>query len=108
MSDGPALDQFLDYSKVKWSRDLKKDLQRGVYAEFDEHLIRGALYRPFTRRLLYLADLLNDRPGLRAFFPKARVDENLVIVTSDIAYRSFLHQHLGIQLCYRLALMRFR
>jgi predicted helicase len=87
---GQALDQFLDYSKLKWSRDLKKDLQRGKSAEFDEARIRTALYRPFTKRYLYLADLLNDSPGLsRSFFPDDAAElDNRVIVTSDVAYRS--------------------
>jgi predicted helicase len=87
---GQAFDRFLNYSKVKWSRDLKKDLQRGRYAEFIEAQIRTAVYRPFTKRHLYLADLLNDTPGLcRAFFPSdAAGIDNRMLVTSDLAYRS--------------------
>ena len=89
-AEGQALDQFLDYSKVKWSRDLKKDLRRGICAEFSEDLIRTALYRPFTKRYLYLGEILNDTPGLaRSFFPKGtRKDENCAIIVSDLAYRS--------------------
>lgn len=69
---GEALDAFLDYSRVKWSRDLKQDLLRGRYAEFDASLIRIALYRPFTKRFLYFSDLVNDTPGLSlSFFPNA-------------------------------------
>jgi len=88
--EGQAFDRFLDYSKVKWSRDLKKDLQRGRFAQFVEAQIRTAAYRPFTKRYLYLADLLNDTPGLcRAFFPSdAAGIDNRVLVTSDLAYRS--------------------
>jgi predicted helicase len=87
---GQAFDRFLNYSKVKWSRDLKKDLRRGRYAEFIEAQIRTAAYRPFTKRYLYLADLLNDTPGLcRAFFPTdAAGIDNRMLVTSDLAYRS--------------------
>ena len=75
---------------MKWSRDLKKDLQGGKYAEFDEAHIRTALYRPFTERYLYLADVLNDSPGLsRSLFPDEVAEcENRVILTSDVAYRS--------------------
>src|SRR5208337_3221243 len=82
--EGQAFDRFLDYSKVKWSRDLKKDLQRGRFAQFVEAQIRTAAYRPFTKRYLYLADLLNDTPGLcRAFFPSdAAGIDNRVLVTS--------------------------
>ena len=87
---GQALDQFLDYSKVKWSRDLKKDLIRGRDAQYDESHIRTALYRPFATRFLYLADLVNDSPGQsESFFPKGCPDvDNRVMAASDIAYRS--------------------
>jgi predicted helicase len=53
--EGEALDAFLDYSKVKWSRDLKKDLARGRYADFEDALMMrfietgssvAAVYRP--------------------------------------------------------------
>ncbi len=87
---GQAFDRFLNYSKVKWSRDLKQDLRRRRYAEFNESRIKTAEYRPFTKRYLYLADLLNDTPGLcRSFFPNdtAAID-NRMLVTSDLAYRS--------------------
>jgi predicted helicase len=83
--EGQALDQFLDYSKVKWSRDLKKDLQRGRYAEFDPNCVRRALYRPFTTRFLYLADLMNDTPGLsRTFFPDSKGEnQNLAVCCTN-------------------------
>jgi predicted helicase len=94
-AEGQALDRFLDYSKVKWSRDLKKDLMRGRYAQFHKNCIRTTLYRPFSKRFLYLADLLNDSPGLSgSFFPvEAPCSGNLVIATSDIAYRS---RHINV------------
>jgi len=85
-----ALDQFLDYSNVKWSRDLKKDLIRGKDAQFGDSHIRTALYRPFATRFLYLADLVNDSPGQsESFFPSGCPDrDNRIMATSDIAYRS--------------------
>ncbi|MFN8498222.1 MAG: type ISP restriction/modification enzyme [Anaerolineae bacterium] len=45
------VDDFVtdDETALKWSRDLKLDLQRGRYAEFSEAKIRHALYRPFVR-----------------------------------------------------------
>jgi predicted helicase len=93
VAEGVALDRFLDYSKVKWSRDLKKDLRRGRYAEFDEESIRSALYRPFTKRFLYLADLLNDTPGLsRSFFPDegAEGKNKAFVVTSYGSEKPFM------------------
>lgn len=92
-ADGAALDRFLNYAKVKWSRDLKKDLRRGSYAEFDERFIRTATYRPFTKRFLYLADLMNDTPGLsRSFFPDDPAEEKnrAIVVTSYGSEKPFM------------------
>ena len=90
---GEALDAFLDYSKVKWSRDLKKDLIRGRYAEFDASLIRTALYRPFTQQFLYFADLVNDTPGLSlSFFPKTSGESRnrAIVLTSYGSEKPFM------------------
>lgn len=53
------IDQFVNYESVVWDRDLKSDLQRGAYGEFDTTKIRAALYRPFTKRFLFFDRLLN-------------------------------------------------
>ena len=34
--DKKPLDDFVRYDRIKWSRDLKLDLQRGNFAVFDE------------------------------------------------------------------------
>ncbi len=91
--EGEALDAFLDYSKVKWSRDLKKDLARGRYAEFDVALIRVALYRPYSKRHLYFADLVNDTPGLsRSFFPTSETGpkNRAIVLTSYGSEKPFM------------------
>ena len=50
------IDNFVDRdeAKIKWSSRLKETLTRGVYAEFKEDKIRSVLYRPFTKRFLFL------------------------------------------------------
>ena len=50
-----SIDDFVvsDDTKIKWSRDLKVKLKRGVIAEYAEDKIRGSLYRPFTKLNLY-------------------------------------------------------
>jgi len=35
----PNVDAFVNYAGIKWSRDLKKDLERGVSAEYSESKI---------------------------------------------------------------------
>src|SRR5207245_1438999 len=49
------VDSFVHYDKVKWSRNLKRDLKNGHYAKFDAHSIRRSLYRPFVSKWLYFA-----------------------------------------------------
>ncbi len=54
------VDNFVRYDRIKWSRDLKQDLQRGNYAEFDEAKIRAGLYRPFCKQHLFFDRILNE------------------------------------------------
>ena len=90
---GEALDTFLNYSKVKWSRDLKKDLERLRSAEFDPALIRNAYYRPFSKRFLYFADLVDDTPGLSWFFFPSNETESknrMIALTSYGSEKPFM------------------
>jgi len=91
---GKKLDDFLDYSKVKWSSTLKLRAQRAKYAEFSKERIREVFYRSFTRRYLYLDDLLVDRPGSsRTFIPsEAARNENLVICCTNHTQIPFIAQ----------------
>jgi predicted helicase len=56
----PAIDEFVDYSKIDWSRDLKADLMRGTRAKFSDDRVRLALYRPYAARVIYFDDVLNE------------------------------------------------
>jgi predicted helicase len=49
--------------KIKWSSRLKECLARGQYAEFDAAKLRSALYRPYTKRLVFFDTVLNQRTG---------------------------------------------
>jgi len=57
---GAKVDEFVRYDTIKWSRDLKLDLQRANYARFDESKIRTALYRPFCKQHLFFDRILNE------------------------------------------------
>jgi len=83
-------DEFVSYDKIVWDRDLKKDLRRGKYAQFDEHKLRTALYRPFNKRPLFFDRLLNAEVySLERVFPNADTEtENRAIVLSQIGHRS--------------------
>jgi predicted helicase len=80
---GVNVDDFVlaDDTRIKWSRDLKLDLQRGNYASFDESKVRHALYRPFCKQWLFLDRVLNEEVYQQPdFFPTpATESENCVI-----------------------------
>jgi predicted helicase len=84
------IDSFLSTKDVKWSESLKRDLQRGIKLAYDEKYVTTSLYRPFSRRCLYLAPTIVDRPGKneRFFAVKESYDENEVIAVSDRGFRS--------------------
>jgi predicted helicase len=84
------VDDFVRYDRVKWSRNLKRDLRNERYVQFDESKIRRATYRPYINKFLYYADIVVDEPGTNAtFFPTlASEGENIAIVVSDHGYRA--------------------
>src|SRR5665213_3535205 len=45
---------------IKWSRDLKQDVQRGKVAEFAPEKIRRSLYRAFAKQWLYFDRIMNE------------------------------------------------
>jgi predicted helicase len=77
------VDEFVGYDKIKWSRDLKLDLQRGHYATFEAAKIRTAIYRPFCRRYLFFDRILNEEVYVNpSIFPTpASEQENCIIWT---------------------------
>lgn len=86
------IDDFVTYDdrRIKWSRDLKLDAQRGRHAVFSENKLRSALYRPFTKQHLFFDRVLNEEVyGLPACFPTPESEqENTTIVISDIGHRA--------------------
>ena len=82
---GVDLDEFIDYSDIKWSENLKRSLKSHIELAFDSSLIRRGLYRPFTSRFLYLSDVAVDRPGLmRRFFRLANERDNQAIAITAL------------------------
>jgi predicted helicase len=63
-SEVQNIDDFIDYSRVKWSSTLKRHLQRCQHAQFADARVRLSLYRPFTKQHLYYDRLFVDRPAL--------------------------------------------
>ena len=54
-----------EYShEIPWSSRLKESLARGQYASFSEEKVRNSVYRPFTKRWVFLDKILNQRTGI--------------------------------------------
>ncbi|HUY37038.1 MAG TPA: type ISP restriction/modification enzyme [Pirellulales bacterium] len=80
------IDAFLDYSKVKWSRNLKRSLRNEQSLDYDPDCFRDALYRPFSKRFLYFADIAVDELGqMPKIFPTTESErENRVIALTTL------------------------
>lgn len=91
----PKVDSFVAYDqkKLSWSRDLKLDLQRGKYAEFEESKIRSALYRPFCKQHIFFDRILNEEVyQIPHFFPtKTSRKENRSICVTAIGNTKPFH-----------------
>jgi predicted helicase len=82
------IDSFLKNSKLKWSRNLKSELKRLSYLQYDAKKIRNVIYRPFTARYVYFDDIAIDERGRFPVIFPSRESENVVIAVSDIQFRS--------------------
>ena len=89
----PEVDDFVinDASKIKWSRDLKNKLKRGVNTEYANHKVRESFYRPFTKTNLFLDKILIDSPGqFPSIFPNPEAEkENRVICVEAYGRKEF-------------------
>ena len=61
-SQNADVDDFVisDDRKIKWSRNLKRELKRKKIAEYTERKVRNSLYRPFTKSHLFFDRIMND------------------------------------------------
>jgi predicted helicase len=81
-----AINDFVanDEKQIKWTSSLLSHLQRGNKTEFLKDATRIALYRPFTKQILYQGDKLIHRMGKsESMFPTVQ-HENFVITIPGI------------------------
>jgi predicted helicase len=82
------VDDFVSYDEISWDRDLKKDLARGRYVQYESNCVRYSLYRPFTKRTLYFDRILNGEIySLHRVFPAPHLG-NCVICVPGISGRA--------------------
>lgn len=72
-----------DESKISWTVNLKKNIEKEVVHNFMPDARRIGMYRPFAKQWLYYDDPFIERPGLsRKLFPLPNI-ENIVICVSS-------------------------
>jgi predicted helicase len=67
--------------RIKWTRQAKASLARGIYSQFEATHVRRAVYRPFTSKYLYFDAFWNEEPYQQPLiFPLSNSEaENVVI-----------------------------
>uniref|UniRef100_UPI0035CF5B1D type ISP restriction/modification enzyme n=1 Tax=Bartonella sp. AA89HNZF TaxID=3243442 RepID=UPI0035CF5B1D len=79
----------LDESKISWSHNLKRDLDKGKTFNFEGDCLTQSLYRPFTKQWLYYNRDLNDGVyRMPRIFPMGKAIDNKVIQISTVGARS--------------------
>jgi predicted helicase len=93
LTEKPKIDDFVTYDdkKLSWSRDLKLDLYRGKFAEFSPEKIRIALYRPFSKKFLFVDRIMNEEVyQFPKIFPTVATEqENQVICSGGYGRKNF-------------------
>ncbi|MFZ0706615.1 MAG: type ISP restriction/modification enzyme, partial [Candidatus Korobacteraceae bacterium] len=81
-----GIPQERDDTKIKWSSRLRETLESGRRCDFSANRVRAALFRPYTRQLLYFDSILIHRRGrLSLIFPTQQSElENLAISLSGL------------------------
>jgi predicted helicase len=71
-----------DTTKISWTANLKKDLEKGQYHSLDKVKVVISSYRPFCKQQLYFHKPFIERTGLSPmFFPNKNLS-NIVICVS--------------------------
>lgn len=71
-----------DATKISWTANLKKDVEKRITHVFDAESFVEGMYRPFTKQQLYYNRYFIERPGMWSqLFPTPK-SENMVICLS--------------------------
>ena len=80
----PKVDDFIttDRTRISWTVNLKKDLQKGKGLEVNDGLFVPCVYRPFTKQWHYFSRRLNERVyQMPRIFPDGESPNRVIAVT---------------------------
>ncbi|MDR1868307.1 MAG: hypothetical protein LBQ77_08615 [Treponema sp.] len=70
-----------DPSKISWTVNLKKDIEKNIKHTFDKNYIINSIYRPYCKQNLYFDYNFIERPGIHAkLFPTSDTKNLLICV----------------------------
>lgn len=85
------IDNFVDYERLKWTRNTKRDLTNLQFCKFEQSHVRVAVYRPFVKSFLYLQDVLVDEPGqLNSLIPNDKSENRILWLKVGSEWPSFM------------------
>lgn len=76
-----------DESKISWATSLKRAAARKEKLDFDSNHIILSMYRPFTKKYVYRARILNERVSKSYLSFPDKESENYLINVSGIGYK---------------------
>jgi predicted helicase len=88
-----SVDDFVDTSSIKWSRDLKQELEKGHKFQPTANAIRRVEHRPFFSTNIWLQDAIVDRIGpLWTFIPpkKSSGENRIMCITGPGSQKEFM------------------
>jgi hypothetical protein len=77
----PDVEKFIDNDtkKISWSVNLKQDVKKGIYHNYNSEFVVSSIYRPYCKQTIYFNRDFNERPGqIHKIFPNEN-SYNLVI-----------------------------
>ncbi|MFS4417924.1 DEAD/DEAH box helicase [Maribacter sp. 2307ULW6-5] len=79
-----------DPTRISWTVNLKKDLEKGTELDFKKDVIKTGIYRPYTKQHLYFHKPFIERPGLSPkLFPNEKLENKLITITGAGASKNF-------------------
>ncbi len=85
-----SADDFVNYTTMKWSRNLKRDMRMGKEIDFDSANIRLGLYRPYCKMNLYFADtVIDERGSWPRIFPTNDPNFRVICVSGSGSQKPF-------------------
>src|SRR5205823_12504744 len=84
------IDDFVNYEKIKWSRNLKRAFRQNIEIAHDPRAVRISSYRPFTSKALHFQRTFVDEVGTIAdFLPSLTTErDNILLLVPAAGARS--------------------